>query len=156
MAGTVKVNAVQLGDDATATKNLVIRSNVDGSFTLARGNLGATTQDIMTVDSAGKVLFPSGAQTWQNVAGTRALATTYTNNTGRPILVMASVLAGGVGSFSCVPTVDGVSLPYNLAYAAGVGYLTVTPFWVPAGSTYSVTTGGSAGGGTLSAWMELR
>lgn len=58
MAGDLKVNRVQLGDDATATRNLVIRTNQDGTFTLARGNVGATTQDILTVDANGRVAMP--------------------------------------------------------------------------------------------------
>jgi hypothetical protein len=58
MAGTVKTNIVQLGDSATATQNLVIRTNVDGTFTIARGNSGATIQDILTIDAAGKILMP--------------------------------------------------------------------------------------------------
>jgi hypothetical protein len=53
MAGTLKVNAVQLGDSATATDNFVLQTNVDGSGKLARGTLGATTQDILTVASTG-------------------------------------------------------------------------------------------------------
>ena len=43
MAGTIKTNAVQLGDSATATQNFTLRTNQDGTATLARGNVGATT-----------------------------------------------------------------------------------------------------------------
>lgn len=58
MAGTIKSNVVQLGDSATATQNFVLQTNVNGTATLARGNVGATTQDILTVDSSGKPQFP--------------------------------------------------------------------------------------------------
>lgn len=58
MAGTIKANAVQLGDSATASQNFVLQTSVDGTAKLARGNLGATTQDILTVDAAGKVVTP--------------------------------------------------------------------------------------------------
>lgn len=58
MAGTIKANAVQLGDSATAANNFVLQTNTDGSAKLARGNLGATTQDILTVDAAGKSTTP--------------------------------------------------------------------------------------------------
>lgn len=60
MAGTIKVNSIALGDDATASRNLVIRTNQDGTFTLARGNVGATTQDILTFDANGKVSIVQG------------------------------------------------------------------------------------------------
>ena len=63
MAGIVKINAVQLGDSATATQNFVWQTNVDGTAKLARGNVGATSQDILTVDAGGKVDFPQGAKT---------------------------------------------------------------------------------------------
>ena len=59
MAGTVKTNIVQLGDSATATQNLVVRTNVDGTFTIARGNAGATTQDILTIGADGSVAAPA-------------------------------------------------------------------------------------------------
>lgn len=59
MAGIVKVNTVQLGDSATATQNFVLRTNVDGTATLARGNAGATSQDILTIDALGRVSLPN-------------------------------------------------------------------------------------------------
>jgi hypothetical protein len=58
MAGQIKVNQVQLGDSLTATRNFVWQTNVDGTAKLARGNVGATTQDILTVDANGRVAFP--------------------------------------------------------------------------------------------------
>lgn len=58
MAGILKTNAVQLGDSTTATQNLTIRTNVDGTFTLARGNVGATTQDVLTIDANGRIAQP--------------------------------------------------------------------------------------------------
>jgi hypothetical protein len=83
MAGTIKSNAVQLGDSATATNNFVWQTNVDGTAKLARGNVGATTQDILTVDAAGKVGLPAqtvSASTTNTVTNKVALVingTTY-------------------------------------------------------------------------------
>lgn len=58
MAGTIKTQ-VQLGDSATATQNFTLTSEAaNGTMKLARGNKGATTQDILTVDSAGRPGFP--------------------------------------------------------------------------------------------------
>lgn len=53
MAGILKINSIQLGDSAIATQNFTLRTNIDGTATLARGNVGATTQDILTIDAAG-------------------------------------------------------------------------------------------------------
>jgi len=58
MSGVTKTH-VQLGDSSTATNNFMLTAQAaDGTMKLARGNNGATTQDIMTVNAAGKVEFP--------------------------------------------------------------------------------------------------
>ena len=62
MAGTLKVNQVQLGDNSTAANNFVWQTNADGTAKLARGNVGATTQDILTVDANGLITFTQGKQ----------------------------------------------------------------------------------------------
>ena len=72
MAGTVKIDNLQLGDSLTATNNFVLKTNADGTAKLSRGNVGATTQDILTVDAAGKVT----SEQVYTPAGTGAVATT--------------------------------------------------------------------------------
>jgi len=53
----LKTNSVQIGQSATATQNftLSVPSSPDGTIKLARGNSGATTADILTVDASGNV-----------------------------------------------------------------------------------------------------
>lgn len=54
-----KLDQLQLGISGTATKNFTFTAAaIDGTMKLARGNAGATTQDILTVDADGKVSFP--------------------------------------------------------------------------------------------------
>ena len=48
-------SAVQLGESSTASQNLTITANGDGTFTIARGNIGATTQDLLTIDAGGAI-----------------------------------------------------------------------------------------------------
>ena len=60
MAGKLTINAVQLGDSITASQNFVLQTNADGTAKLSRGNLGATTQDILTVDASGGVSIRGG------------------------------------------------------------------------------------------------
>jgi hypothetical protein len=50
----------QLGLSGDPAKNftLSVPAAPDGTMKLARGNAGATTQDIMTVDAAGRCGFP--------------------------------------------------------------------------------------------------
>ena len=52
--------AVQVGLSGTATQNFTLTTGADGTATLARGNVGATTQDVLTIDAAGNIAFPQG------------------------------------------------------------------------------------------------
>jgi hypothetical protein len=53
----LKSNSVQIGQSTTGTNNftLSVPSSPDGTIKLARGNSGATTADILTVDASGNV-----------------------------------------------------------------------------------------------------
>ena len=79
-------------------------------------------------------------QTWQVVTASRALSTTYTNSTGKPLYII--VRNTGVQDPTWV--VGGVSL-------ATSGY-TFTNVIVPTGLTYSLTWTG----GAIQDWYELR
>jgi hypothetical protein len=50
-------NAVQVGQSNTATENftLAVPSSPNGTIKLARGNAGATTQDVLNVDASGNI-----------------------------------------------------------------------------------------------------
>ena len=70
----IKANAVQIGQSPTATQNftLAVPSSPDGTIKLARGNSGATTQDVLNVSNAGVVSFPQGLG---NISSSTAIAT---------------------------------------------------------------------------------
>lgn len=54
----------QLGTSGTATQNFTLTAeSADGTMKLARGNAGATTQDILTINAAGLPDFPTLART---------------------------------------------------------------------------------------------
>lgn len=58
MSGLLKTQ-IQLGDSNTATQNFTLTSAAaDGTMKLSRGNFGATTQDILTIDASGNVAIP--------------------------------------------------------------------------------------------------
>jgi hypothetical protein len=90
-------------------------------------------------------------QTWQNMTGSRALATTYTNSTGKPIQLIvgcSSSVAAGV-----LLSINGGTGIQGTASSAG-NSITAPNAIIPSGATYAVTiTGGSAS--SLS-WWELR
>ena len=55
----IRIIKQQLGLSVTPANNFTLDASADnGTMKLARGNAGATTQDIMTVDAAGNVGFP--------------------------------------------------------------------------------------------------
>jgi hypothetical protein len=55
----IKSNSVQIGQSTTGTNNftLSVPSSPDGTIKLARGNSGATTQDILSVNASGNATF---------------------------------------------------------------------------------------------------
>lgn len=86
-------------------------------------------------------------QAWTDVTGSRAIATTYTNTTGRPIMVALqhSLLAGVTGNF----LVAGATVSQFANNGTGGTSYTHNVI-VPAGATYSATNG------SISVWRELR
>lgn len=89
-------------------------------------------------------------QAYQNVTGSRAAATTYTNSTGRSIQVIVVISANpGAGPALAINGVS-VSSFSNPAASALTGNLVAI---VPPGATYSISLGS---GGTITSWYELR
>lgn len=63
----IKIIKAQLGLSVTPANNFTLDASADnGTMKLARGNAGATTQDIMTVDALSQIDFP---QMSSNVGG---------------------------------------------------------------------------------------
>lgn len=88
----------------------------------------------------------SRGQTWQNLTASRAIGTTYTNTTGRPIFVIVNVT--DVTDANGAVFIDGVSTgPID----SGLTQRQQMWFLVPAGSTYRLQPSM-----TLSTWLELR
>lgn len=88
-------------------------------------------------------------QTVQNVTSLRAVNTTYTNTSGRPILVSVHITQSAGGSASL--QIDG-GASYQSGNISGASISLVGV--VPSGSTYRVVP--SAGSWTLLYWTELR
>jgi len=113
-----------------------------------------TTNDSAKALSAaqGKVLgdrdFGVG-QTWQDVSSSRASGATYTNNTGKPIIVIVSIRDANVFTGVLVTVAGVVIIDVDDVGAQGT---TPYTFVVPAGSTYSVNVNAN----TIRRWAELR
>jgi hypothetical protein len=67
----IKANAVQIGQSNDATENftLAVPASPDGTIKLARGNSGATTQDVISVDASGNVGFGTYTNTPSTIVG---------------------------------------------------------------------------------------
>ena len=86
------------------------------------------------------------SQTWQDLTASRSSGTTYTNSTGKPIMVLVkfdnSNLLGTVN-------INGINIT-NLGNNGTTGGSNIYSFIVPDTNTYTITFG------NLSQWLELR
>jgi hypothetical protein len=115
----------------------IYSANRGGSAVITLGNNG--------VVSASNIFGQSQSMT--NVTSSRGLGGTYTNSTGRPIVVYVTMY----GVFQLNVVIAGVAAGLN---GNSTGYNNMVSFIVPDGSTYSVST--ASGSPTLQVWYELR
>jgi hypothetical protein len=156
--GTNAFSAASASDITTAigstavtnATNATNATNVGSGGTIA-SNVTATTQS--NGDNSTKVattahVYGMGigwGQTWQNVASSRSQGTTYTNSTGKPIMVSVTVNAS--------PSTSTFYIDGSIVSIIGGDNNNTSPFnfIIPNGSTYKVTT--SYG---IPYWWELR
>lgn len=87
-------------------------------------------------------------QTWQDVTGSRVVGTTYTNSTGKPIMI--KVWSGGANSTSTTLTINSIIIDsYSVNTSSGA--LAKIDGLIPVGATYSVAMSPA-----VSKWFELR
>jgi hypothetical protein len=104
---------------------------------------------VAQVDLATAVIPLGVGQTWQNVSASRSFGVTYTNSTGRPILVFCNAVSSGAAFISESPN------GFTGSMAPAVGFPTIfISVLVPAGQTYNLSNQGVVFGPSL--WMELR
>lgn len=130
-SATLTANSVLLGNGTSAVQ--VVAPSTSGNVLTSNGTTWAST-----------ALAALGVgQTWTDVTASRTLGTTYTNSTGKPIMVSVCYPLG-----NCVVVVGGVTI--SDTSAANNDTKTQNSFVVPASATYVVTAG------TLTLWAELR
>jgi len=127
-------------------------TDLDNTPTLAAVATSNDYNDLDNKPSAASTPIGEG-QTWQDVTASRALNTTYTNTTGRPIMI-SIYCAGQPNHCEWELLVDGVQLGHQgvVSVASAAMRATMSAI-VPAGSTYRANNILNAG---LQSWAELR
>ena len=139
------MSRISLSGDASGTGTLTIASpntNSDRTLTLPDSTGTIATQEYVGTQAIGV------GQTWQNVTASRAAGTTYTNSTGRPIVV--SIATTGPAPVLALLTVAGLVVSWQ---QIGGERNTVSAV-VPNGNTYVL--GQIFGSLSAADWFELR
>lgn len=154
LISTTAISAASDSDDViySTTARTSVPYRVVGYVESTQATAGTWATAPSTIQGyGGQALAAMGSlgysQTWQNVTGSRVIATTYYNTTGRPIQVLA-VANSATGNYSGY-LVDAVG-------ATTIGSAsTFSPisFIVPPGSSYRITQNTTA---TINVWNELR
>jgi len=95
-------------------------------------------------------------QTWHNVKASRVYATTYTNNTGKPIFVKVTHAANSSNDPCRIfMTLNGNTIDRSASavFSGNTGYAHISCL-IPDGNTYMVNS--DVGNNTPYSWYELR
>ncbi len=148
------------GRTLTGTANQITVTNgngVSGDPTIAaviasqaEAEAGTDTTKLMTAQRAAQTVNVRAVgigQTWQNVAGSRAVSTSYQNTTGRPIIVNMVLNGGSTRRYVQVSS-DNVTW---IDIGSDSGSSTPNSFVVPNNWYYRIN-----GSTTIDRWAELR
>lgn len=141
---TIAANAVVLGNGTSAIQT--VAPSTSGNVLTSNGTTWTSTTPVSGIGSG---------QTWQNLSSSRAYTTTYTNSTGKPIMVCVQGSIASTGGFLNISlTVDGLVVSQNGGNNVVPSSLFTAQAIVPNGSTYS---GNASSNGTITkTWFELR
>jgi len=156
------VDGIHASTTATANKLLALDANAKLQATAVNADkvinktptATPTANAIPIADAGGKLdgwVTGSGlgvGQTWQDVTASRAISTTYTNSTGRTIVVNVTLHNGSTTS-----NLESGYINSNVSFWVSNpgGSLATVLLIVPNGNTYSISSGSN-----LSFWYELR
>jgi hypothetical protein len=137
----LKSNSVQIGQSATATQNftLSVPSSPDGTIKLARGNSGATTADILSINASGVIT----GSTFSGATITGATITGSTVNGGSITSGTAVASTSGTAiDFTGIPSwVKRITVMFNGVSLSGADDIIVQ---IGAGSNSATGYGGSS------------
>ena len=145
------------GGDLSANRTLSIASTgvtaaAYGSSSAALSSITVNAQGQITDASTSAAMLPVGYnQTWQNMTSSRSAGTSYTNSTGRAIMVNIHYAEFSDSIWDMQLTVGGVVVARDAGgrVAAGTNGGGTCSAIVPAGASYSFS-------GSFNIWAELR
>ena len=150
---TVQTDNYGIGASGIASQKFTFTAPNDGTFKLGRGVLGAESSFPLVVNADDSISGNMGigaGQTWQDVKASRAKLVTYTNSTGRTIVVSIMASGGGASNVIFTLSVSGIVVGgYQTYTATSQGFVSAI---VPPGATYILNADVS----TINYWAELR
>jgi len=146
------MSSIVVSGDTSGTITIAAPA-VSGTNTLTLPAATGTVLTTVSTDTANSLNAGVGVnQTWQDVSGSRSIGVTYTNSTGKPIVV-AMTYTNSAGT-----SVQGLTINGVVVYASGVTTAAVSgagfSLIVPNGATY--VTVSNTGTMTKVTWVELR
>lgn len=155
---TTALSVAQGGTGATSlTSGSIVKGNGTSALSAASGSDIATAIGSATVTNATNATNATNilgnGQTWTDVTSSRALSTSYTNSTGKPIMLIVTASRGGASTASLDISVDGgSSFRFASNTNSGGGNTCTGNIVIPIGQTYNVTSSDAS----ISQWWELR
>lgn len=140
--------AANLPTASTTTKGIVELATTAEAQALTDDTKALTPKKL--ADALDVAAFGRG-QTWQDVKASRAINTTYTNSTGKPIAVNITFSGNPASSFYLLANGIEVANWGNNGTGNNIGFVGAI---IPNGGTYRLNI--SAGTYTPGTWMELR
>jgi len=126
-ASTITANSVVLGNGTSALSGNLVAPSTSGNVLTSNG----TTWTSAT---------PAGGigvgQTWQDVTSSRAIGATYTNSTGKPIMLVGRAVRNAVSTAGLSITISGVLVPLCFNANSNGGNTAVGSIIIPTGATY--------------------
>ena len=104
-----------------------------------------STLKVNNLTNLADVIFGIGyGQTWQDVTSSRPIGGSNTNNTGKPIMLVAQANRTGVSSSGISVTINGVTVPVCYGTNSGGGNTAVGSIIIPVGATYVLNVSSEA------------
>ena len=128
MAGKITTNSVVLGDSVTDTQNFVLKTNADGTATLARGALGGLGT-VLTVDASSNVTLQN------NISVGGAAPTTSGTGITFPATQSASSNANTLDDYE-----EGTWTPVPVPGTGSITSYTSSGLYVKVGNTVIITS----------------